>query len=168
MELETELLIPPDRPQAIVIHQLAPWSVTDVTPPFTSTDVADHNSEIIMMASASAIIAWGTSQSNSSLEITEPCTTFRRVINGAQYISTYSTLASVPMPYFAMDTFEWVQDPLQVLKGPQLAVVLHQIQNASGYNPFVIRENRTGGLLPDRDWGGDPQVGSPLRPISET
>ena len=26
-------------------------------------------------------------------------------------------------------------------------------QNASGYNPFIIRENRTGGLLPNSRWG---------------
>ena len=133
--------------------------------PFTSTDAVAYNSEIVTMASASASIAWGTPQSNSSLEITKPCTRFRRVINGAQYISTHSTLASVPMPYFAVDAFEWVRDPHQVLKGGQLSL-LHQ--NASGYNPFLIRENGTGGLLPDKGWGDGPQVGNPLMPISET
>ena len=51
--------------------------------------------------------------------------------------------------------------------GPaRLSVVLHQ--NAS-YNPFFIRKNGTGGLLPDGGWGGGPQVvGNPLSPISET
>ena len=97
-----------------------PFTSTTVTSPFNSTDVADYNSQIITMASASASIAWGTSQSNSSLEITEPWTTFQRVINGSQYISTYSTLASVPMPYFAVDYFKWVPDPQQVLKGARL------------------------------------------------
>ena len=75
---------------------------------FTGTNVVDLNSEIIAMASTSASIAWGIPQSNSSLNFTKPSTTFQRVINGAQYISTHSTLASVPMPYFAMDFFEWV------------------------------------------------------------
>ena len=142
-----------------------PITFTDEISPFTSTNVVDYNSEIITMASASASIAWGTPKSNSTLEITKPCTTFRRVINGAQYISTYSTLANVPMPYFAVDAFEWVRDPHQVLKGGQLSL-LHQ--NASGYNPFAIRKNGTGGLLPDGDWGYVPQAGNPLRPISET
>ena len=126
-------------------------------------------SQIITMASASASIAWGTPQSNSISNITESSTTFRRVINGAQYISTHSTLANVTMPYFAVDAFEWVRDPWhQVLTDKQLSFLN---QNASGYNPFIIIANGTGGLLPDEEWGYGPMTpasGDLPMPISET
>ena len=126
--------------------------------------------QIMTMASASASIAWGT-QAQPNLDITEPSTTFRRVINGAQYISTNSTLAKVIMPYFAMDAFEWVRNPHQVLTDQQISLLN---QNASGYNPFMVRENGTGGLLPDGQWGDGPSsaawVGGayPFIPASET
>ena len=125
-------------------------------------------SQIITMASASASIAWGTPQSNSISNITESSTTLRRVINGAQYISTHSTLANVTMPYFAVDAFEWVRDPHQVLTDKQLSFLN---QNASGYNPFIIIANGTGGLLPDEEWGYGPMTpssGDLPMPISET
>ena len=95
-----------------------------------NTSLVAFQSQIIMMASASASIAWGTSQLNSTLNITEPSTTFWRVINGVQYISTHSTLANVMIPYFAMDTFEWVRDPHQHLTEKQLSFL---DCNASGY-----------------------------------
>ena len=127
-------------------------------------DSSGYTSELVAVTSASASIAWGTPQSNSILNITEPSTTFRRAIYGAQYISTNSTLAKVTMPYFALDIFEWVRDPCQVLTNKQLSLLN---QNASGHNPFVIRENGTGGLLPDSMWGVGPSGFSSM-PISET
>jgi len=120
---------------------------------FMGNRAVDAQSRIITMASASASIAWGTPQLNSISNITEPSTTFRRVINGAQYISTNSTLAKVAMPYFVLDTFEWVRDPQQVLTDAQLSLLN---QNASGHNPFIVRANGTGGLLPDHSWGIGP------------
>ena len=119
--------------------------------------LVNYESQIMTMASGSASIAWGTPQSNSISNITEPSTTFRRVIDGARYISTNSTLAQVPMPYFALDAFEWVRDPHQVLTNKQLSLLN---QNASGYNPFIIRANGTGGLLPDGEWGEGPMTSS--------
>ncbi|EDR03766.1 uncharacterized protein LACBIDRAFT_331186 [Laccaria bicolor S238N-H82] len=132
---------------------------------FIGNDLINYESEIMMMASASASIAWGTSQPDSILNITEPSTTFRRVINGAQYLSTHSILANVTMPYFAVDAFEWVRDPHQVLTDGQLSLLY---QNASGYSPFLIRANGTGGLLPDGQWGNGPMIRDPHMPISET
>ena len=133
------------------------------------TNLVAFQSQIIMMASASASIAWGTSQSNSTPNITEPSTTFRRVINGVQYISTHSTLAKVTIPYFAVDAFEWVRDPHQHLTDKQLSFL---DRNASGYNPFeIIIANGTGGLLPDEEWGYGPMTpasGDLPMPISET
>jgi len=61
-------------------------------------DLDNFVSQFIAMASASASIAWGTSQPNSILDIIKPSTTFRCVINGAQYISTNSTLGIIMMP----------------------------------------------------------------------
>ena len=127
-------------------------------------------SQMMTMTSASASIAWGTqAQSNSILNITEPSTTFRRVINGAQYISINSTLANVTMPYFALNAFEWVREPYKVLTDKQLSLLN---QNASGFNPFFIRENGTGGLLPDDgdEWGDGPLAywNNLYEPISET
>ena len=111
-------------------------------------------SQIIMMASASASIAWGTPQSNSISDITEPSKTLQRVIHGGQSISTHSTLANVMMPYFAVDAFEWVQDPLQILTDKQLSFLY---QNVSGYNPFIIIENGTSGLLMGI-WANDSNI----------
>ena len=127
--------------------------------------------EIMSMGSASASMAWGTPLSDSILNITEPSTTFRRAINGAQYISNNSTLAKVTMPYFALNAFEWVPDPHQVLTDNQSSLL---VQNADWSNPFMIRENGTGGLLPNKGWGTGPptlvltnDTSHPL-PISET
>ena len=127
----------------------------------------DTETQMMTMTSASASIAWGTqAQSNSILNITEPSTTFRRVINGAQYISINSTLVNVSMPYFALDAFEWVRDPYKVLTDKQLSLLN---QNASGFNPFLVRENGTGGLLPDSGvWGDGPLAYRTDEPISET
>ena len=118
-----------------------------------SEESADHlagdtyQSQIMTMASASASIAWGTPRSNSTLNITEPSTTLRRVINGAQYISTNSTLANITMPYIALDAFEWVRDP--IMTHQQLSLL---DQNFFEINPFRNRANLTGGPLPDY-WG---------------
>ena len=79
-------------------------------------------SPVLSMASASASIAWML-QSNSVLNITEPSPAFRRVIQGAQYISTNSTLLKVMIPYFAVDAFEWVQDPHQILTDTQISLL---------------------------------------------
>jgi hypothetical protein len=132
----------------------------------SSSDAFSDMSQMLTMASASASIAWGT-QSNSILNITEPSTTFRRVVNGAQYISINSTLANVMMPYFAVDAFEWVRDPHQILTDEQLSLLK---QNASGWNPFLIIANGTGGLLPEGGWGVAPPASEWdfSIPISET
>lgn len=122
---------------------------------FIGSRLFTYQSQIMTMTSASASIAWGTqAQLNSILNITEPLTTFRRVINGAQYISTNSTLANVTMPYFALDAFEWLRDPYRLLTDEQLSLL---DQNVTGYNHFLVRENGTGGLLPDGgEWGNGP------------
>jgi hypothetical protein len=77
------------------------------------------------------------------------------------------------MPYFAVDAFEWVRDPHQVLTNKQLPLLS---QNASEYNPFIVIGNGTGGLLPDAVWGygpftpviPGPVLGDPHLLISET
>jgi hypothetical protein len=79
-------------------------------------------SPVLSIASASASIAW-IPQSDSLLNITEPSTTSRRVIRGAQSISTNSTLAEVMMPYFVVDAFEWLRDPHQVLTDGQISLL---------------------------------------------
>jgi hypothetical protein len=132
---------------------------------FIISSSEDWLSWILSVASASASVAWGRPQSNSILNIAEPSTTFRRVINGAHYISTNSTLAHVTMPYFAVDAFEWVRDPHHVLTDKQLSLLN---QNASGYNPFRMIENGTGGLLPDEEWGSGPIIGHQPMPTSGT
>ena len=119
------------------------------------------------MASASASIAWML-QSDSVLNIKEPSPAFRRVIQGAQYISTNSTLSKVMIPYFAVDAFEWVQDPHQILTDTQISLLN---QTSGKYNPFTTKANNPGGFLPNIQWGEGPQTpisGCQDMPISET
>ncbi|EDR01126.1 uncharacterized protein LACBIDRAFT_333514 [Laccaria bicolor S238N-H82] len=123
---------------------------------------------VLSMASASASIAWML-PSDSVSNITEPSTTFRRVIRGAQYISTNSTLSEVMIPYFAVDAFEWVQDPHQVLTATQISLL--EQTSAGEFNPFTTTANDSGGFLPDVQWGEGPQTpisGRQDMPISET
>ncbi|EDR01125.1 uncharacterized protein LACBIDRAFT_333513 [Laccaria bicolor S238N-H82] len=129
-------------------------------------------SPVLSMASASAGIVW-IPRLNSPLDKPFPNTTFRRVIQEAPYIPTNSTLAEVTMPYFAVDAFEWVQDP-QVLTDTQISL----LSETSEYNPFATLEDITamvGGFLPNVQWGEGPQPPVPSdqdpnigMPISET
>ena len=128
----------------------------------------DWQRQIVAMGFAYAMVAWGIFQSDSVLNGTEPPITFRRVINGAQYIPTNSTLTKIIMPYFATDAFEWVRDPAQVLTDEQISFLTPVTYD--GYNPFVT--DATGGLLPDREWGlgpdSIPASGNLIMPVSES
>lgn len=127
-------------------------------------------SPILSIASVSASIAWMLSDSDPLLNITETSTTFRRVLQMAQYISTNSTLAEVTMPYFAVDAFEWVQDPHQVLTDTQISLLSTNQTDGDSYNPFIsaiAMPNVTGALLPNVQWGEGPSQ-DPGMPISET
>jgi hypothetical protein len=72
------------------------------------------------------------------------------------------------MPYFAVDAFEWVRDPHQVLTDRQISLLS---ATADEYSPFTILANNSGGFLPDVKWGEGPQTpvsGHRDMPISET
>jgi hypothetical protein len=130
----------------------------------SSSPDLDWQRLVVAMGFAYAMVAWGTLQSDSILNVTEPSAPFRRVIQGAQYIPTNSTLTKIIMPYFAPDAFEWVQDPYLVLTERQKSLLTPAYD---GYNPFVT--NVTGGLLPDTKWGTGPPIptSGPL-PVSES
>ena len=144
-------------------------NVSDPTPAVPSG--TSWQPPVLSMASADASVAW-ILQSGSVLNITEPSTTFRRVIQGAQYISTNSTLDEVMMPYFAVDSFEWVRDPDQVLTKRQISLL--DPEGWGNYSPFqMFRQLGDGGFsfLPDVQWGEGPQTpmsGDQAMPISET
>ncbi|KIJ97032.1 hypothetical protein K443DRAFT_10162 [Laccaria amethystina LaAM-08-1] len=146
-----------------------PLAISNGTADYVGEHLLGDNwqSSVLSMASASASVAW-IPQSDSLLNITEPSTNFRRVVQEAQYISTNSTPAEVMMPYFAVDAFEWVRDPQQVLTDRQISLLTPP---AGEYNPFMTIANETGGLLPDVQWGEGPQTpvsGDQDMPIAET
>ena len=124
---------------------------------------------VMAAGTASANVAWGALQSNTNSDMTEPATRYRRVMKGAQYLSTNSTLANVTMPYFALDAFEWVPDPLEVLTEQQMPL-FSDYNLSSPYFSFL----GIGGPLPDRaPWGpphtlvlGDPHTVSETRLLS--
>jgi hypothetical protein len=123
--------------------------------------------QIVAIGFAYAMVAWGIFQSDSVVNGTEPSITFRRVIQGAQYIPTNSTLTKIMVPYLILDAFEWVRDPDQVLTDEQISFLTPATYD--GYNPFVT--NGTGGLLPDREWGIGPSIpvsGNLYMPVSES
>ena len=111
---------------------------------------------ILAVGAASANLAWGTLQSSSSSSMIKPATSFRRVLKGAQYLPTNSTLANVTMPYFVLDAFEWVSDPLKVLKNQQMPL----FSDYSSFSPYFSALG-IGGPLPDTQWG------PPVTPILE-
>jgi hypothetical protein len=119
--------------------------------------------QAVAMGFAYAMVAWGIPQSDSDLHVTEPSSTIRRVIQGSQYIPTNSTLTKITMPYFALDDFEWVRDPHQVLTDRQISLLT---PTYDGYNPFVT--NGTGGLLPDVEWGTGPMLQTTDLYVSES
>ena len=141
--------------------------LTGITRGVSRVDVSgyfNYNSNrnlVVQVGSASAIVAWGTHPSN--LNMTEPSTVFRRVIKGAQHLSTNSAL-NITMPYFTVDAFEWVVDPDQALMDKQSSL----LHDYSEFSPYFA-DIGIGGLLPDSQWGpppverlGDPEI------ISET
>ncbi|EDR01171.1 uncharacterized protein LACBIDRAFT_333509 [Laccaria bicolor S238N-H82] len=120
---------------------------------------------VMAAGTASANVAWGALQSNTNSDMTEPATRYRRVMKGAQYLSTNSTLANVTMPYFALDAFEWVPEPLKVLTKQQM-LLFSDYNQSSPYFSFL----GIGGPLPDRaPWGPPhtPVLGEP-HTVSET
>ena len=140
-------------------------SGTDVTDYFTYSDV---QTTIVEIGAASANLAWTALQQNSA-NITEPSSTFRRIVNNTQYLSTNSTLKSVTVPYFTVDAFEWIADPDPLLTTSQKS--LFEVY----YSPFSPYFSVLGevGLLPDSQWGpktldklGDPQIVAESRLLS--
>ena len=126
----------------------------------------DFSQEWILAAgAASANLAWGTLQSSSSLSMIKPTTSFQRILKGAQYLSTNSILANVTMPYFVFNAFEWVSDPLKVLKKQQMPLFSDYSSSSPYFSFWGI-----GGPLPDTEWGppytpvlGDPHIVSETR-----
>ena len=139
-------------------------SGTDVTSYFTYPDV---QTIIVEIGAASANLAWIALQRDSS-NITEPSSTFRRVVKNTQYLSTNSTLKNVTVPYFVVDAFEWIADPEPFLTTPQRSL----FEDYSNFSPYFSGRGAVG-LLPDSQWGlqalnklGDPQIVAESRLLS--
>jgi hypothetical protein len=136
-----------------------PLSISNGTADYVGDPIIRDNWQftVLSIASASASIAW-ILQSDSLFNITEPSTTYRRVIQGAQYVSTNSILAEVTMPYFAVDAFEWVKDPHQVLTDRQISLLAPMPNEYQPYNPFLADASETGAFLPNVEWGKGPDT----------
>ena len=149
-----------------------PLAITNGTADYVGDPIIRDNwqSTVLSIASASASIAWML-QSDSLMNIAGPSLTCRRVIQGAQYISTNSILAEVMMPYFAVDAFEWVQDPHQVLTDRQISLLAPMPNEYHPYNPFLTGANGAAAFLPNVEWGKGPDTpvsGYRDMPISES
>ena len=76
------------------------------------------------------------------------------------------------MPYFAVDSFEWVRGPDQVLTNRQISLL--EPGGWGNYSPFQMFRTLEYGefsFLPDVEWGEGPQTpmsGDQAMPISET
>jgi hypothetical protein len=137
---------------------------TDMTGYFTYPDL---QTSVIEVGAASANLAWIALERNSA-NITEPSSTFRRVVNNTQYLSTNSTLKNVRVPYFVVDAFEWITDPDSTLTATQKSL----FEDYSQFSPYFSGRGQVG-LLPDRQWAlqtvdklGDPQIVAESRFLS--
>ena len=137
---------------------------TDMTSYFKYPDL---QTSVMETGAASANLAWIALQRNSA-NITEPSSTFRRVVINTQYLSTNSTLKNVTVPYFAVDAFEWITDPDLFLTTRQQSL----LEDYSTFSPYFSGRGAVG-LLPDSQWAlqtvdklGDPQIVAESRLLS--
>jgi len=157
-------------------HRLVPASnpVTGIMRGVSGADASgfflypDLQSSVIDLGTASANLAWVDIQSNST-NITEPSTTFRRVLPGARFLPVNSTVNNVTVPYFVVTDFEWIKDPDSILTKNQT----NFLSDYSTFSPYFSGSYGRMGLLPDDDkeWGPqNPNSNSTLDPhiVSET
>jgi hypothetical protein len=96
--------------------------------------------QMVSTSSAMGDITWGTTGTNSTL--------LTRVVPAIDALANQSLIRNITIPYFAVDAFEWIQDPNSVLTTQQKAVLF----NYTGYSPYVTPTGVVG-LIPDQQWG---------------
>lgn len=112
--------------------------------------------QMVSTSVAMGDLTWGTSGNNSTM--------ITRVVPEIDSLSNQSKILNITLPYFAVDTFEWIQDPNNALTAQQKAI----LANASTYSPYVASIGWLG-LIPDQEWGPltNPNMTDPLT-VSET
>jgi hypothetical protein len=96
--------------------------------------------QLVGASAAMGDITWGTTGTSSTL--------LTRVIPDIDSLPNQSLLQNITIPYFAVDAFEWIQDPNSTLTTEQRTVLF----NYTGYSPYVT-PNGWLGLIPDQQWG---------------
>ncbi|KAF8805270.1 hypothetical protein BYT27DRAFT_7104827 [Phlegmacium glaucopus] len=155
-------LIPASSPVTGIVRGV---SGANVATYFTYSDL---QSSVVEFGTASANLAWAAIQSNST-NITEPSTTFRRVLDGTRFLPINSTLNNVRIPYFVVNAFEWIKDPDSILTDQQKSSLF----DYGSFSPYFSGSFGKIGLLPDKQWGppnannlGDPHIVSESRLLS--
>lgn len=112
--------------------------------------------QLVATSAAMGDVTWGTTGTNSTL--------LTRVIPDIDSLPNQSQIQNITIPYFAVDAFEWIQDPNSTLTTEQKAVLF----NYTGYSPYVTPVGWLG-LIPDQQWGplSNENMTDPLT-VSET
>ena len=91
-----------------------------------------------------ADIAWGSDRYSGS--------TMKRVLRNFGGLPINSTFNNISVPYFTIDAFEWISDPVSTLPDPQLKVFM--APGDSRYNPLFSPAAPVIAIIPkDLRWG---------------
>ena len=97
--------------------------------------------QIVAAASARANLVWTGSNSIA----------MKRVLSnadGIRFLHDGTCLDNVTIPYFKVESFDWIKDPNSTLTQKQLQIV----STTDGFSPFFAGNGRTG-FIPDDRWG---------------
>lgn len=111
----------------------------------------EEKDRVLYVATSTANVAWGSPELGQ--DSTLGTIVARRVVNNARYLAVGSTVNSISLPYFAVDAFEWIQDPISTLTTQQKSLN----GQVNRWSPWSAVEGQVG-LIPDAEWG--PPTGS--------
>lgn len=119
--------------------------------------------QLVILGTSLAMAAWTTSE--PAKVSTEKFPVLKRVISSAQYLPINSIVQNLTLPYFAVDSFEWIKDPNASLTEKQKSFFTG---NKTQDNPFYSGTS-CAALLPDDNWGYVPTANSSIPTlVSET
>jgi hypothetical protein len=161
------------QPTFIVVGGFVP--VVNITEGAAGGDISAYRNESVIASdaiergAALALVSWGNLNTNSSY-LTLPSNLTRRAIiqwadtQTIQFLPINSTLDTIRLPYFKVDTFKYIADPEAVLSSQQKSL----LNDSSIYNPY-IKDQGLAAFLPDASWGSgsSPNLPDPTN-ISES
>ena len=99
--------------------------------------------QVVATASARANLAWIGSKSMAMKRVLP-------INSGVRFLLQKTQLDNVTVPYFKVESFDWIKDPNSTLTPEQLEII--NTSTADRFSPFFARSGRAG-FIPDGRWG---------------